>query len=164
MSENLDNIIGFHHVGIVVPDLEDGIEFYTNLLGYSVAGLSSWDSDHDAFNQIIGLERSAARYCMLRGQNSYLELFEYTQPAPMKATTSQANQLGIRHLCIAVRDVDAALERCISLGGSRIGDPVSFPSGPSVTYCRDPFGNLLEFARPGGRFPDAITAIAVRSN
>ena len=158
MTNAADNVIGFHHPGIVVPDLDAGIAFYTQLLGYELYSRSSWDADHDGFNRIVGLERSAARFCMLRGGNSYIELFEYSAPAATSdPRTLGPNEPGIRHIAICVRDVDAALERCEELGGSRINEPVHVPGGATATYCRDPFGNLLELVTPGGRFPKPIT-------
>lgn len=157
MSVKLDNVIGFHHAGIVVPDLDKAIDFYTKLLGYEVMSQSSWGTDHAGFNQIVGLEASAARFCMLKGGNAFLELFEYSSPPSSEQPAHLgANDQGIRHIGIAVRDVDAMVRRCIQLGGSAKNASVSVPGAATATYCRDPFGNLLEFVTPGGRFPDPI--------
>lgn len=157
MNGSADNVIGFHHVGVVVPDIDRAIEFYTALLGYDLYSEGSWDAGHAGFNQVVGLERSAARLCMLKGSNGYLELFEYASPANTDRRARQANEIGIRHICIAVEDVGAALDRCVELGGSRINEPWSVPGGATAVYCRDPFGNLLELASPGGRFPEPFT-------
>lgn len=154
MTSSADDVIGFHHPGIVVPDLEQGIQFYTQLLGYELYSQSSWSDDNDAFNQIVGLTGSAARFCMLKGKNSYIELFEYARKSQAPAAAElPASSLGLRHICIAVRDVDVVLARCVKLGGAKINDPVSVPGGATAVYCRDPFGNLIELVRPGGRFP-----------
>ena len=158
MSASSNNIIGFHHVGIVVPDLDRAIEFYTGLLDYELYSRGSWDESHAQFNQIVGLENSAAKVCMLRGQNSYIELFEYVSPEGGEKGQRQAFEQGLRHLCIAVKDVSAVLARCIELGGSRINEPVAVPGGATATYCRDPFGNLIELVKPEGRFPEPITS------
>ena len=157
MTDAADNVIGFHHPGIVVPDLDAGIEFYTKLLGYELYSEASWDVDHDSFNRIVGLDGSAARFCMLKGLNSYIELFEFSAP-PSTAQPGDlgANEPGIRHISFAVRDVQAALDHCIELGGSKINDVVSVPGGATATYCRDPFGNILELVTPGGRFPEPV--------
>jgi len=105
----------------------------------------------------VGLEKSAARFCMLKGKNAYLELFEYAgAPDQAQSHPRQANESGIRHLAFAVSDVDAALDRCVELGGNRINKPVLVPGRASAAYCRDPFGNLLEFVMPLGSFPLAL--------
>ena len=153
-------VLGFHHPGIVVPDLDRAIEFYTGMLDYELYSESSWTSDNGGFNQVVGLEGSAARFCMLKGGNSYIELFQYESPRPSAdSATIGANELGIRHLGIAVTDVDAMLERCVRLGGSKMNDPFSVPGGAKAVYCRDPFGNLLELVEPGGRFPPLIATV-----
>ena len=147
-------VLGFHHPGIVVPDLDRAIEFYTEFLGYELYSRSSWTSENDGFNQVIGLDGSAASFCMLSGGNGYIELFEYEAPAAtVDPAALGANEPGIRHIAIAVSDVAAMLERCVELGGHKMNDPFSVPGGATAVYCRDPFGNLMELVEPGGRFP-----------
>ena len=142
-----------HHPGIVVPNLEQAIEFYSNALGYEVHSESSFGPDDDGFNQVVGLSRAAAKFCMLRGRNSYIEIFEYQDAIPKDKQESTASEEGIRHLAFVVENVEHAIELCERCGGSKINDPVSVPGGATAAYCRDPFGNLLEFVVPGGRFP-----------
>ncbi len=142
-----------HHPGIVVPDLERAIEFYCAVLGYELFGQSSFSAEDAQFNQIVGLEGAAARFCMLRGANTYIEIFEYEDSTPKTSEMSVACEEGIRHLAFVVDDVHALVELCERNGGARINDPVSVPGGATAAYCRDPFGNLLEFVAPGGRFP-----------
>ena len=161
MDESGKLVLGFHHPGIVVPDLEQGIRFYSQLLGYEVLMQSEWRADSEHFNQIIGLQRSAARFCMLKGPNAYLELFEYSAPAPApKPPPSQANELGIRHIAFVVADAAQAVARCVALGGAKINDPVVVPGRAAAVYCRDPFGNLLEFVKPLGAFPELPGAVS----
>lgn len=158
MNKSADLVVGFHHPGIVVPDLEQAIEFYTELLGYELVSKSSWSSDDDGFNQVVGLEGSAASFCMLRGKNAYLEIFEYSSPpGDQPVQPSYANEPGIRHLSFEVEDVETLLDRCAALGGSRINDPYLVPGRAAAAYCRDPFGNLLEFVKPMGGFPELMT-------
>ena len=157
MSNTSDNIIGFHHPGIVVPDLDRAIDFYTKFLGYELISESSWDGNAAGFNQVVGLERSAARLCMLRGGNAYLELFEYSSPqATVDPGELGANEPGIRHIAICVKDVQLALDFCVELGGSKMNEPFGVPGGATAVYCRDPFGNLMELVAPAGRFPPPI--------
>lgn len=155
MSEAGELVLGFHHPGIVVPDLERGMAFYSQLLGYEVILQSAWEADSAFFNQIVGLQGSAARFCMLKGPNAYLELFEYSAPAPRARTAPcQANEMGIRHIAFVVADAERAVQRCVALGGTKINDPVVAPGRAAAVYCRDPFGNLLEFVKPLGAFPE----------
>lgn len=155
MTAGPDKVIGFHHVGVVVPDMDRARDFYCGLLGYKLISESAWGRDNLVFNQIVGLKHSAARFCMLQGNNSYLELFEYSEPeSSLPGAPSQACQPGYRHLSFAVDDVASALQRCIELGGAKINDPVTVPGRAAGAYCHDPFGNLLEFVQPMGSFPE----------
>ena len=156
--------ISFHHPGMVVPNLEAAIQFYTEFLGCELYSRSEWDEVNDGFNQAVGLTGSAAKLGMLKGENFFLELFEYLNEGveisnrksvefDVQKPSHYASETGLRHMAFCVEDVAVALERCASLGGQRINDPVSFDGGATVSYCRDPFGNLLELVCPGGRFP-----------
>lgn len=158
MNDSAQLVRGFHHPGIVVPDLDSAIAFYVEFIGCELIRRASWDAEDEGFNQVIGLRGSAARFCLLRCSNSYLELFEYSSPEVLEQPGEyQANQLGIRHIAFVVEDVAAALARCVELGGSKINDPVTMPGRATAVYCRDPFGNLLELVKPRGNFPDLMT-------
>ena len=143
-----------HHPGLVVPDLDRALAFYCSALGFECIRESSWEADNDAFNQIVGLERSAARVCMLKVGSCYLEIFQYEEPASAhEPACLDANDHGIRHLAFEVDDVQATLEKIVRAGGEKINDPVTSPAGVSAIYCRDPFGNLLELIKPANEFP-----------
>ncbi len=154
-------VVGFHHPAIVTPDLERGIAFYSQLLDYRVLSRSTWQVDDAHINRIIGLAGAAGRFCMLQGPNAYLELFEYELPETLADNRPrQAFEPGIRHLAFTVTDAAAAVARCVALGGSRINDPKPVTGRAAAAYCRDPFGNLIEFVQPLGGFPelDALSA------
>lgn len=158
MSRSNNLTISYHHTGVVVPDLDAAVQFYCSLFGFEIFSQGSWDADNAGFNQVVGLESSSARLCMLRGDNAFLELFEYAPVLEPRERQRNANETGIRHLCFAVRDVQSMLDRCVELGGSKINEPYSVPGGATAAYCRDPFGNLIELVTPGGRFPEPFTA------
>ena len=148
-------IRGFHHAGLITPDLDRAISFYTELLEYEVVREGEWKSDGAMFNKIIGMKDSAARFAMLKGvDGTYLEIFEFsTPPSLVKPEQLNANDYGIRHLCFLVDDVAAVQEKLVKLGGSLMNEPVENPGKATASYCRDPFGNLLEFVCPVKNFP-----------
>ena len=45
----------FHHAGIVVPDLEKGIAFYTHLLGLTEQFRSEWNESQPGVEDVIDL-------------------------------------------------------------------------------------------------------------
>jgi len=147
-------IRGIHHAGLVVPDLEAAIAFYGALLDMKPVERDTWRVPSPLHDQAVGLHHSSADGVMLRGSNSYLEVWEYRSPdshAPSPASLG-ANELGLRHLAIECDDVPTTWLRVQELGGSAMGDPVSVSeSGAMVVYCRDPFGTILELMSTGGK-------------
>lgn len=148
-------IKGIHHPGIVVTNLERAQEFYCTVLGFEFVLEFSWGASNATINQIIGLSESAASVRLLRCQNSYLELFEYSQPdASIGSTRLNAHEPGIRHICFEVDDAIDAFEQVKRYDENLVmNDPVSFDNGGSAVYCRDPFGNIIEFTTAGRGFP-----------
>ena len=143
---------GIHHVGLVVDDLDAAVEFYRALLDMVEIERDHWRAPAPPEDQAVGLIGSSADGVMLKGSNSYLEIWRYDGPeatAPSAAGLG-ANEPGLRHLAIEVDEVSEALERLIELGGSKMGDPVVLnDEGAAVVYCRDPFGTIIEFMAIG---------------
>ena len=133
-------ILAFAHPGLVVPDLEAAVEFYSAMFGFCVLGEEGWANDPDA-DRAIGCPGSASRGVMMAGHNCHLELWQYTAPAQRAMDIGQimAHEMGIRHLAFYVDDCEAEYQRLLSLGGAALGEPVN-----GVVYCRDPFGNIIE--------------------
>jgi len=143
MNDSL--VCGLHHVGVHVPDLEAGRRFYENVFGFEVIGLDSWDEGHTHINNAVGLDESAADGYMMRGANTYLEVWTYRSPANQRPASYRASDHGYTHLCFEVSDFDTVLKRLIAAGGS-VDKPVraSTVGGAKFHYCRDPFGNIIE--------------------
>ena len=75
-------ITGIHHVAISVPDLDEAVGFYHEILGFEKVFSNSWFGDREQADQVIGLERTHAKVQMLKAGNAYLELWEYIKPKP----------------------------------------------------------------------------------
>ena len=157
-------IIGLHHPGIVVPDLEKAREFYEKMLGFELVMEESWDPPDEVYDQGTGLRNSAARGYIMKGANCFLELWQYASPPSEEDPNSHgANDYGFRHLCFEVDDVTVEWERLKKLGGLHMNPPVLFDNeGNGAIYCRDPFGNLIEFTTAGEGYPSlrGLAAIA----
>lgn len=143
-------IIGFHHPGIVVPDLERARQFYCGGLGFQVIRNYGWDeSFSETAEQVMGVAGTTAKCLLLKGQNCFLELFEYQTPqSEGDPFARQASDHGIAHLCFQVIDIFTAFERVKSAGAVVHGEPVKVKEGYSI-YLRDPFGNIIELAQIG---------------
>jgi catechol 2,3-dioxygenase-like lactoylglutathione lyase family enzyme len=148
-------IVGFHHPGLVVPNLEHAARFYQRALGFEVLRDSNWDeSGSDLAEKVLGVPGTVANCVILRGQNCFLELFEFLSPDPVGDPMARRPcDFGIAHLGFQVTDIRAVFDRFVAAGGVVHGGPVSIGDGYSI-YCRDPFGNIIELMQLGGDEPD----------
>ena len=75
-------IRGIHHVAVHVHDLDRMVEFYRQAFNFEVLGEQfSW-RDSPMLDQILDVPGSAARGVMMRAGTCYLELFQFSAPAP----------------------------------------------------------------------------------
>jgi catechol 2,3-dioxygenase-like lactoylglutathione lyase family enzyme len=139
-------IFGIHHIGINVPDLEAGRRFYESVFGFEVVGVDNWGEGNKDINAYVGLDESAADSYMLRGCNTFLELWTYRTPASTTSAFDRvASDHGYTHVAFSVMDFDAVLEDLLQAGGSLIKPLTDArPGGAKIHYCRDPFGNIIE--------------------
>jgi catechol 2,3-dioxygenase-like lactoylglutathione lyase family enzyme len=139
-------VCGIHHVGINVPDLEAARRFYETVFGFEVIGVDNWDEGNVDVNAYVGLDESAADSYMLRGVNTYLELWCYRTPESRGSAADRvASDHGYTHLCFTVTDFDAVLASLVDAGGSLIKPLTNArPGGSRIHYVRDPFGNIIE--------------------
>jgi len=148
-------VLGFHHPGIVVSDLEKARQFYCDGLGFKVIRNYDWDeSFSETAEQVMDVAGTTAKCLLLNGQNCFLELFEYQTPQSEKDPFArQATDHGLAHLCFQVTDIFSAFEQVKSAGAITHGEPVQVGEGYSI-YLRDPFGNIIELAQIGADEPD----------
>jgi catechol 2,3-dioxygenase-like lactoylglutathione lyase family enzyme len=138
-------IKGFHHAALATPDLDRCVRFYRDLLGCEVAWEFGWPRGTPAADAITGLADSAARAVMLKLGGSFLEVFEFSSPAPPPAAPGRrpVNAPGITHVAIEVRDLQGEYARLVAAGVEFHCPPQAQESG-FVVYGRDPDGNVLE--------------------
>ncbi|MDB4908147.1 MAG: hypothetical protein JWO05_2931 [Gemmatimonadetes bacterium] len=95
------------HIGIAVAALDEILPFYRNLLGMEEVPLA--DSD-------------GARIAGLAAGDSLVELLEADSPdSPIGKFVGKRGP-GIHHICFAVDDLDATLDRCRAAGVRLIDD------------------------------------------
>ncbi len=134
-----------HHVGISTPDMDRAIAFYTSLFGFEVASLGGWGPGNEVRDRQLHATGSAARSAMLQRAGMRLELRAYTHPAGRpKEADSRAVDHGINHFCFVVDDVHAEYARLLAAGVAFDCEPLEVASGVTLTYGRDPDGNIIE--------------------
>jgi methylmalonyl-CoA/ethylmalonyl-CoA epimerase len=95
------------HVGIAVENLEAILPFYRDILGLPEVPLDDADG---------------AKIAGLAAGDSLIELLEASTPdSPIGKFVARRGP-GIHHICFAVHDIDAALDRCRKAGVRLIDD------------------------------------------
>lgn len=135
-------IKGVHHIAIGVPDIEAGLAFYRDVIGFDLDWRSDIPSDNEMAGAAVGLPGFAARMAMLKGPNISLELWQYSKPAP-RNMCGDPSDLGYPHMALAVEDIEAEHSRLSAAGMTFVGPPVDFGKQKAI-YGRDPFGNIIE--------------------
>ena len=101
-------------------------------------------SENDILNKIIDLKDAVARVAMLRSNNSFLELFEYSQPKPRSSNNRRpVCDHGITHVCFEVEDIELDYQRLKAAGIAFHCEP-QLVGKKKATYGRDPDGNVFE--------------------
>lgn len=137
-------IRGIHHVAVHVRDLDRMLAFYKEAFGFELVGEAfSW-SDDEFIDKIVDVPGSAARGAMLRAGTCYMELFQYSAPAPTHDRPLQPFDKGYTHFCVDVTDIEEEYTRLKGLGMT-FSQPGPIDVGHVKTiYGRDPEGNLIE--------------------
>jgi len=107
MQESTPQGVRISHVGIALAALDEAIPFYREILGLEPVPVS--DSD-------------GARIEAFKAGESLVELLESGDPASPIGKFVARRGPGIHHICFAVPDLDAVLDRCRAAGLRVIDD------------------------------------------
>ncbi|MTD53809.1 VOC family protein [Amycolatopsis sp. RM579] len=152
---------GTEHVGFTVPDLEEAIKFFVEVLGceyfYDLGPFrdddGTWFADNLDTHPRAWIPRAALLRC---GHGSNFEIFEFEAPDQTRSMPRMSDW-GAVHLAFYVDDMDAALadleRRGIRiLGGAKDGAGVEAGDGSKFAHFLSPWGMILEFVSfPNGK-------------
>jgi glyoxylase I family protein len=156
MSHALPGLTRADHVGLTIPDLEEGVAFYTGVLGgrelyrlgpFDAAEIPPLSDGRDWTEAHVNVPGARLRFAVIRlGDDFNVELFEYERPAGAPTAPGNAD-VGGHHLGLKVTDLDAALA-FLQARGVRTFERIEVAEGPSGgmrgAYFLDPWGNHLE--------------------
>jgi catechol 2,3-dioxygenase-like lactoylglutathione lyase family enzyme len=141
-----------HHIAYTVPDLDQAVDFFVDVIGaelaYRLGPVEDPDGDWMTRKLNVAAEAST-RIAMLRlGPVMNLELFEYTAPDQNRSLPRNSDWGG-HHFAIHVDDVDAAVEYLRAQPGVTILDePETIEDGPIAgdrwVYFVTPWGMHME--------------------
>ena len=123
-----------HHIGISVPDLDESIAWYQEMLGFEV--LRRMQADDPKMN-----------FALLRRGDCFIELFDLVDGKPLpeyrRDPTADLYVHGIKHFALQVEDVRDAAETLEAKGVEIVLGPVENPR-VVYTFFRDNSGNAFE--------------------
>ncbi len=144
------------HIGITVPDLEEAVAFFTDVLGAEEWYREGPSTDEgDALWRELRVDpRASVRLAMLRlGSTTTIELLEYTMPAGEATTIAPRNSdHSAAHIGLRVRDIDAAAAHLRSVAEIEVLDgPIRVDGGTSDglrwIYFTTPWGLMMELVQ-----------------
>lgn len=150
---------GMEHVGFTVPNLEEAIDFFTEILGCELFyKLGPFQSDDDWMERQLNVHPRTImkQLAFLRcGYGSNFEIFEYTAP-DQSVQQPRNSDVGGHHLAFYVDDIQTATDYLRSKKIRMLGDPVVREMGPSAgqtwIYFLTPWGMQLELVSfPSGK-------------
>ena len=125
-------ISGVDHVALVTTDVERAAKFYTEILG--LREISRLETTHSGTLIFVGVNSTT------------IELFGGGKP---KASPKE-NEVGYKHICFLVDDVDAEFARLRAQAVEFDMEPATVDAGLRIAFFRDPDGNRIELMqRPG---------------
>lgn len=127
-------VAGLHHIAIICSDYARSRRFYTEVLGLAVIA-----ENHRADRQSWKLDLAVPG-------GGQVELFSFPAPARRPSMPEAA---GLRHLALAVDDLDAEIAALEAAGVSVEAVRVDPHAGARFTFFADPDGLPLELYEAG---------------
>ncbi|MEA9984142.1 MULTISPECIES: VOC family protein [Subtercola] len=143
------SLIGSHHVGIIVKNLDRSIYFYHDLLGLEFDNEPSPWFDGDELARGVGVPGARLRQVSLRSPDGVIvELIEYGNRPADNDQPIQQNYLGAMHLAFRVDDARATRSALVAKGVDFLSDVNVVDEGVLAgwrwVYLHDPDGIPIE--------------------
>ncbi len=127
-----------HHCGIFVPDIESSIEWYQDILGFTLSHRST-----------LSHNKTPVKVAFMKRGDFYIELFEHADAAPFSDDVYN-NTCGTKHIAFEVKDLPKIMDtlklRGVDIITPRLPEDMQkqdkMPRG--VAFIRDNSGILIE--------------------
>ena len=135
------------HINISVTNLAEATKFFTDLLNFKIEQQGVLKGDW--IDKVVGLKNVNATYTRLYIPNAetYLELIQYQNPTGQKdPQTSQANQIGFRHMAFEVTGIEEICKKLKDAGVKFFSELETYNNKKKLCYFLGPDGVILELA------------------
>jgi len=146
------NLLGIDHVGLTVPDIDEAVGWFQDVMG-ATAPLSFGpisDPGGTLMHDLLGVDPAAVidRITVVRiGHSANIELFQYEAPGQLHTHPLNSDWSG-HHIAFYVTDIDAAVAYMEDKGVQKFLGPFSLTGGPAagqtINYFKTPFGTYIE--------------------
>ncbi|RVT71775.1 glyoxalase [Flavobacterium sufflavum] len=157
-AQNRANIVGIDHIGVNVPDMNQAIGFFTDVLGFSpvtTLGPIPLDDNWKKTNHLQAGTGPVTIKMVKAGTGANIELFEYKEN---KGSTKHpgGDDIGASHIAFYTDNIKQSVEYLKSKGVQFLGEPFLMPSGDtegeSWVYFLTPWGSKMELVSyPNGK-------------
>ena len=146
-QRGIPTAVSIDHYGYVVPDLDQAVAFFTNVLGFALLSLDDpiTFSDDSLARWYHVHPRASARFAFLGYGPAIVELTQWHTP-DQNTMTPLNSDLGGRHFAIAVTDVDAAIAYLTAQPGVKVFERSVW----NFVYFTTPWGMTLQIVQPLG--------------
>jgi catechol 2,3-dioxygenase-like lactoylglutathione lyase family enzyme len=152
-SKGIPTARSIDHVGVSVPDLDEAVEYFEDVLGAELVYRATPPIDEsvsDWMERNLGVHPDTTmRLAKLRlGPNVMVELLDYDDPTGRDEAPKNSDN-GASHICFYVDDMEAALEYFEDVPDTEVlGDARLAEEGPeegqTFVYVTTPWGFQLE--------------------
>ncbi|MER8965026.1 VOC family protein [Mesorhizobium sp. M0159] len=151
-ASSIPGMRGHDHTGVTVPDMEQAVDFFTEVVGCKKAmSFGPFADDKGTFMQdLLGVDPKAVieEITLVRcGHGSNIELFKYTAP-DQKDLTPRNSDIGGFHIAFYVDDIATAKAYLDGKGVKTRMGPLPVTEGPAagqtILYFQAPWGLQLE--------------------
>lgn len=150
-------VLGLHHIGFTVPDMEEAVAFFANVFGaVTIMECGSVDVDDAFMLARLGVPdgcKITDQRVVQVGRGGSLELFQYSgvaDPKPLKHN----GEVGAMHIAFEVDDAFETAERMRKAGVDILEGPTLIEGGPMGNlvwlYLRAPWGQYVEIVSAKG--------------
>lgn len=138
-------ITGFNHTSFTVADMDRGIRFWTEAMGFEARSVSPRSGDWQA--KVTGVSGAELLVAHLFGYGAHIELIQYTSGAGL-AHRFDPNTACAAHVCFEVSEIEKTWAKLVAAGACPQGEVTVVDNGPvkglKAGYLRDPNGIIIE--------------------
>jgi catechol 2,3-dioxygenase-like lactoylglutathione lyase family enzyme len=151
-ADGLPGMRGHDHTGITVPDMNQAVTFFTDILGcQKIMSFGPFSDDKGTFmKDALDVHPRAVitQITMVRcGFGSSIELFSYQSP-DQQVVQPKNSDIGGYHVALYVDDIKAADKYLKSKGVFTLFGPIPVSQGPAagqtILYFKAPWGLQME--------------------